>query len=316
MIQFIRELADYYCKENDISNITCIMCHASEEFKRRFLYFFFPELEIDSVVDIRREIPDENDKGCRVDLFISLHDDDKPYIIEVKKGDRNHHFGQYEEAYGISKDRFGYITNYVCSEGLAIGYDVKTWEEFYDHLISFSYEDELILGYTEYLKSACGLVKYNKPMNFSGISSIKCFADTAKKIVTNGVEGLEITKYTQYCHDCSLHQSFYFKPLGNDSEKGFGILGLWFYEEPVITFGINSRPWLSRAVLEDMNTNWEQFEYLSKPYKDKYWDPNDVWFEMNEKRMREFNDVASYEEQFRILDGFYREALRYLTKFF
>lgn len=316
MIQFIKELAEFYSLENDISNITCIMCWSNSEFKSKFLLYFFPTLDVSLVREIRREVPDEKNAGSRVDLYISLENDRLPYIIEVKKGDRNHHFGQYEEAYGINKERFGYITNYNCTEGKILGYDVKTWEGFYDYLNSFNYEDEMILGYMEYLKSVCGFIKYNEAMNLKGISAVKCFADTVKKIIDEGVDGVEIKKDKQYCYDRSLHQSFTFRYHDSNKEWGYAVFGLWFNEDPVVTIGINSRSWLSSRILEDKETNWTEFQYLSKPYKDHYWRKDDVWFELNDNKMREFDAAGTYEKQAEILRYFFKEVIDYLQRYF
>jgi len=316
MNNFIKNLAFYYSQENDISNITCIMCSVNDDFKSLFLKFFFPNIDIAEVLSIRREVSDEKNEGSRVDLFISMCSESKPYIIEVKKGDRNHHFGQYESAYDISKERFGYITNYDCVEGKNLGYDVKTWEQFYDYLKTISTDDIMILGYMEYIKETCGLIKYDKTMNFKGISSIKCFADTAKKIITTGIEGIEIKKDRQYCYENSLHQSLYFRFNQNNEIWGYAVLGLWFNEEPVITVGINSRPELSNKILADSETDWSSFNFLSKPYRDQFWNKDDVWFELNDQKMKEFNYAETYNQQVEIISLFLKEVITYLNKFY
>lgn len=123
---FISNLSTYYNVENDLSNITCILCEADEDFKTKFLKFFFPDIEVNNVAFIEREVPDLCNRGCRVDIYITMENDDIPYIIEVKINDNHHHFGQYDKAYNVSRDRFGYITNYNCLEGRHLGYDVKT----------------------------------------------------------------------------------------------------------------------------------------------------------------------------------------------
>lgn len=49
------------------------------------------------------------------------NDDDNGWVEE------SHHFGQYETAYGVPKERLGYITNYRCKKE---GYVIKNWEPF------------------------------------------------------------------------------------------------------------------------------------------------------------------------------------------
>ena len=43
-------------------------------------------------------MPDEAGQGSRADFVITLKDDPKPYVIEVKIFDGDHHFEQYLKA--------------------------------------------------------------------------------------------------------------------------------------------------------------------------------------------------------------------------
>lgn len=181
--KFFEQLAGYYRLENDLSNIVVALCNSNLGFKEKFVHFFFPKLDVARIESITREVPDRKNLGSRVDIYITLTDDRKPFIIEVKIGDRNHHFGQYEKAYEIDKDRFGYITNYGCIEGKELGYDVKTWKDFYDFLSKKEDKDEMADAFAIYLKNVCGIIKYDKPMNIKGLDAIPCFVETVKKII-------------------------------------------------------------------------------------------------------------------------------------
>jgi hypothetical protein len=183
IIKFLEDLSQYYHQENDLSNITCSICNTSENFKSKFLKFFFPKIDIDDVCEISREVPDCRNAGCRVDIYISMQNDETPYIIEVKIYDFHHHFGTYDHAYQIPKERFGYITNYICREGIDQGYSVKTWEDFYKYLLNFDDNDEITNGYIQYLKNTCDITMYDKPMNAKYLSTIPCFIDSANKII-------------------------------------------------------------------------------------------------------------------------------------
>lgn len=171
LISFFRHIGSFLQNENDLSDITCAMCYSSDKFKEWFIRFFFPCIDVTKISSIEREVPDEKGKHSRVDLLIRLADDPFPYLIEVKIYDRQHHFGQYEEAYGIERDHLGYITNYVCHEGKKLGYDVKTWNEWYSVLnthvraMSDSEEKSLCSGYLVYLKQVCGFTNLVKSLS-------------------------------------------------------------------------------------------------------------------------------------------------------
>ena len=171
IIDFFKQIGTYLQNENDLSDVTCAMCHSSVNFKNWFVGFFFPNLDVSKITAIEREVPDEKGKHSRVDLMIHVADDPLPYLIEVKIYDRQHHFGQYEDAYGVGRERLGYITNYICYEGKELGYDVKTWNEWYSilesHVLSLpeSEEKSLCIGYLIYLKQVCGFTNLVKSLS-------------------------------------------------------------------------------------------------------------------------------------------------------
>lgn len=154
---FFEELAEYYWHENDLSNITVALCKSSPFFKEQFLRFFFPSLNLKDIEDIRREVWDSRGLGCRVDIHILMKSGEL-YIIEVKINDKNHHFDTYQEAYIVDRHHFGYITNYYCYEGKELGVDIKTWEDFYDHLSETNKHpkfDDLSAAFLAYLGKVC-----------------------------------------------------------------------------------------------------------------------------------------------------------------
>ncbi|MCC8113978.1 MAG: hypothetical protein LIP03_08280 [Bacteroidales bacterium] len=152
--------------------MTWIMQEVSPAFRKHWLRFFFPGIDIGQVVEVRREQPDANSGDSRVDFFIDMADGNH-YMIEVKIGDTNHHFGQYERAYGIPSARFGYIVNYEMEMD---GYDVKTWEEFSLSMRALQPSDpeerSLISGYRQYLNSVCNIQIIDKPMRLNNLNSL------------------------------------------------------------------------------------------------------------------------------------------------
>ena len=310
---FFEQLSEYYRQENDLSNIAVAMCNSSNEFRKKFVQFFFCNIDVDKIASISREVPDQNNLGSRVDIYITMSDENAPYIIEVKIGDRNHHFGQYEEAYVIGKERFGYITNYECTEGKELGYDVKTWEELHDYLIKSGSSDELINGFTAYLKNVCGIIKYENPMNIKGLDSIPCYVDTVRKIIAKKRDWVRTRKNRPYFVETSYHQGFYIN-YDDKNDDVYALFGLWFFERPIISIIINSTPWLSEKILQEDVTFHENSTFYH--YSGQYcaFREDDVWFELNDKKLQEFIDASSYEEQIEVLEGFFEEVLRCIQK--
>ena len=312
--KFLSQLSNYYSLENDLSNIVVALCNSNPAFREKFIKFFFPKMDLNTIESITREVPDNNNLGSRVDIYIAMNNDTKPYIIEVKKGDRNHHFGQYEEAYGIERDRFGYITNYDCVEGKKLGYDVKTWEEFYN-FISES-EDDFVKGFLAYLKIVCGIIKYEHPMDITGLNAIPCFIDASKKIIEEG-NGIAKTQfYKTFIYRSSLQVGFIFKYAEEASLDGAAYIGLWFNEKPIITIVINSRSWLSEKIIQHKDDIFKKSIYAKKAYKDYYWSKDDVWFDLSDKKLEDFINANSFDEQVNILREFMHEVLVNLEPFF
>lgn len=312
---FIGELAKYYNLENDLSNITVALCNSDEFFKEKFIHFFFPDLDINRIADMQREVPDEDGMGSRVDIYIKLADDKLPYLVEVKIGDQNHHFLQYEEAYKIDKSRLGYITNYYCAEGIDKGYDAKTWEGFYDYLTPLAEKDKLIKSYLSYLKQVCNIIIYDQPMKFRNLNSIPQFIATVKSLLEKNAHPIEVDlKGTSVlAYDYAVLKSFYFKDPSQTDNKAFGSIGLWFQEQPWIMIGVSpagqeSRSWLPRAIIRERE-NFLDAKYCEVPYTDKLWYKDDVWSRMKPEVMQEFLDTDNIKRQKEILEAFIDEFL-------
>lgn len=315
--KFIAGLSTYYNIENDLSNMTCILCEADEDFKSKFLKFFFPNIDVSKVAFIEREVPDSCDKRCRVDIHITLEKDPIPYIIEVKINDKHHHFAQYAKAYNVSYERFGYITNYNCLEGRRLGYDVRTWEEFYKYLRRFENNDKLILGYMDYLKDICNIQIYEKPMDITGLITIPSFIDSAIRIIEEERDWLNTTLSRLYIDRGGVNKSFFFKFKDQRERRdGFGLLGLWFQEDPCITVCISSREWLSDRIMDKKDSIMDGAVYCESPYYDYYWRRDDVFINMKEDKLNKFIQSDSYDEQISILKFFFEEAMHRISTCF
>lgn len=320
---FISELSSYYWHENDLSNITVALCNNCQEFKNFFLKFFFVDLNIDDVEEIRREVPDEKNTGSRVDIFISMKSEEKPYLIEVKIGDPKQHFGQYDKAYGITPDRLGYIVNYQMNEP---GYDVKTWESLYISLNEYvNYLDNeeakhLINGYLEYLKSVCQIETFNKVMNLTGIYALYEFTTIACNALT----------FTTDTYNCKVNKQYQpvknKKILGinvidfyldyNDKRRNniYGWLSLYFNdEEPELYIAIQEKYNKSTHPQLFGNDSLKAGKTYKKPYEDmdEAWKNNCLWFEY--KHMNTFNNATTIDEQKEMLNAFVKEVMDFVA---
>lgn len=314
--KFIEQLSNYYSLENDLSNIVVALCNSHHNFKEKFVRYFFPAIDVNKIESIEREVPDSDNLGSRVDIYITMIDEKKPYIIEVKKEDRNHHFGQYEKAYKISRDRFGYITNYDCSEGKSLGYDVKKWEGFYDYIRQVDNTDDFLNGFASYLKNVCGIIKYDFPMNITGLNAIPCFIDASKKIIDEKNDVAKTRFFRTFIKESSLQIGFTFKYSEEANVDGFALIGLWFNENPVITIGISSRSWLSEKILQNKESIFEKSIFAKQAYRECYWHKDDVWFDLSDEKMNAFVKASSFDEQVDILRKFVTEILVNLKPLF
>lgn len=315
-------LAYFYCWENDLSNITKILCDISPFFKKVFINFFFPDLDVKKVDSIDREIPAPKNRSSRVDLYLTIMDDPLPYLIEVKIGDKNQHFGQYERDYNIPSHRLGYITNYTLVQP---GYDIKTWEQFYNHLskkikkIKDGLEKELCIGFLHFLKSSCNIIKLDKPMNFNTLQSLYQFF-----MVLRPLMNIESTEY-------SMVPSRFYAPAANGLPMGiqliefyltpkgkkksfYGWISLYYDREtPLITLFLDGANKKVDSLIKNLDL-FKSGKTYEKPYadNDERWNRLGVWFDMKKSTFKKFAEATTIEEQNRILQNFIVEISNFI----
>lgn len=311
---FFETIADRLHNENDLSDFTWAMCWASPEFKRIFINYFFPEINVGDVENIYRECTDGNNMDSRVDFYILLKNDSKPYLIEVKKYDNNHHFGQYEDAYEIEKERLGYITNYPLRQG---GYDVKQWDEFYNHLtgkLGVINDDEKLLveGYLEYLKKVCGIIKFTKKMDLNGAYSLYELFFTIEKLLKQSTDNYSLDLYGKNETTLGVEKRWFGIEFTNcNFEKEWGVIGLWYdRENPCLCIGFHkSDGWGGRIykIIEKAEKEFENNEWYGIPYKEE----NVYYFELKQEKMDEFNKLGIAEQE-EFLKNFIDAVLMYV----
>ena len=178
--KFFRELSRRMYKENDLSDMVYALCRSNPGFMQFFLDFVFGAGRlVASEFRIEREVSFDGD---RPDFVLTKKDNGERYFIEVKIGDRNHHFSQYrkklEELNGRSGPHLGYITNYEINEKELSQANQQafneckeyyhTWSNFKDALSTISLIgilDEDVKGLLAYCEMVCPTPFADEPVN-------------------------------------------------------------------------------------------------------------------------------------------------------
>ncbi len=310
-----------FYKENDLSDITWAMCQTCEDFRNLFLKFFFPKIKIVPDIIIEREKATE---GSRPDFYIE--NGNELYLIENKINDKNHHFGQYDDAFNVSPEKFGYITNYsiIDADIRQKGYKIHTWEELYNYFCKQEISDEnsksLIEGYLEYVKKVCSIIKIEKPMRLNGLYSLYSLVE----IIENKLSKRDEDDFTILI-DSSSHSNrmcgggvangvtgvnFHLKYKTIDLET-YGWFGIFYYfEKPTINVGFyNANGWGKKYIemVSKYKEKWSDHESFNQPYfEDVY-----LWFDMSQNLYNKFETSDSVEEQEAILKKFMDDVIMY-----
>ena len=319
---FINGLSQFYHYENDLSNITKIMCDSSLFFKEHFIHFFFPDIDISQIKEVIRERTDSNDGDSRVDLYLQMQNDDMPYLIEVKINDTNHHFGQYEHSYNVPKERLGYITNYELRQE---GYDVKTWTEFYDYISKVNEanreDKDLVTGYIKYLKSTCSIIKFTKPMKLQYLFSLYEFFNILPVLFRKDKDNYELKDgriYEAQLKKGILAFDFYLKPLVYEANYSFyGQFDIYFErEEPLITMFIQDCKEYKNVISKILRSTWQESQLFEEPRVcPDVWGNNGIWFDMKSEVFAKIQEMKSIDEQKRMLESFIEEVINaFLSK--
>lgn len=315
---FFTQLSEYYYKENDLSNVTCSMCKAVPSFMDKFVRFFFPNLETSKIISMEREVCDEEEKRSRVDFLIRLEDYDEPYLIEVKIYDENHHFGQYEADYHVTKDRLGYITNYYCTEGIDRGYDVKTWQEWYNILESalheFSEEERSIcIGYLSYLKKVCGFCNLITSLDFDETAE-KDFIKQLRQII-NGNGLTYRSRVTGPMKEAGKHNVlFYWFYPAEDKPCACWVGTLSLSGKTFICVGISKVVKNSTAIYNALKLHGlPENEWFGELLSIKYFSSPSLIIPMSESKHQAFVSCHSPMVQTTILAGFLNELQEFLA---
>lgn len=312
--------------ENNLSDITWAFCETSQTFKRLFLSFFFKDIgQYAADIYIEREHLCGN---LRVDFFFNHNGQN--YIIENKIYDCNQHFGAYDKAFRVKPEQFGYIINYNDFQWKGLsrkkyeenGYQIRTWEAFYDFLEKTKAEEEiseeelqLISYYQTYLINVCDIVKIKQPMRLATLSALPSFfqlldkkvlyinrENFQTKVYINGREtkfgGNSIYPYPQNCV-FGRYFSVTF-PAFKRNKESWGWFGIYcnININPIICIGFdNDKSWgktvykLIETTINDTDSQWYKEDEM-------------VWTNMNDEEFSMLDKANSIEEQIEIMQDF------------
>jgi len=257
-VTLFQNLAVRLRNENDLSDVTWAMCQTSSEFMKVFLTFIFgaDKIMFDSpITDFMREYSIGN---IRPDFYFKYKG--KKYIIEVKIYDEGHHFVDYQKHFNVN--RIGYIANYNMKS--PTGFDVKTWEGFYNHLIKHNWDEEykiIIDAYCEYLKSVCNIIKIDH-MKFENLKSLNDFNLAIERIFPNNGDAYTSKLYRKHVGEAYSGAYFEFKWAEKIAWGWFGIL----YTTSEIVIEFNSDSNYGAEVFDLLKKNDKSFISLSNEF--------------------------------------------------
>lgn len=331
---FLKTLSYRKSSENDLSDVIYAACGASPLFKGCFVNFFFPEINTIESIDIEREVPEGD---SRVDFLFNY--DNERYIIENKIYDKSHHLGQYDAVYHVKPSRFGYIVNYhhIEHEGktkadyLKLGYRIKTWEEFYKHLVGSEYQDETFAPIAGYIKSVCSIILTKEKMNFTALNTLPTFLKMLEPIFGNASNERYSSDYYKNNkkqetfwggnlvseHDnCIVGRYFEvkFNHVRGRYNTTWGWMGIWFNDpeqKPIICIGIREdKRWAGKAyelIAEKINAS------KSQKYKGWYLESGCIWRDLTDDMYKKLEECDTLDEQQQILSDFYTKSINIIA---
>lgn len=315
---FFNNLAERQSGENDLSDITWTMCQTLPSFRDVWISFFFKGLDCATVQTIEREVYADDNQGSRVDFYIESSAEQMPYIIEVKIYDSQHHFGQYDNAFHVTPDHFGYITNYKLEwEG---GYHIRQWKQFYDYLQKSSvFSDEelpLVKAYLEYLKKVCNMGEIIAKVDLEKMRSLYDITRLFKQIVTLDSDEYTSVLYKDYSNDASKYTALQVKYI-HHPEWGtvYPVIGVWFNPPgPRVCAGFFKDGGWGKPVFQYMKSKRTELKTVDTKWCGQPVLDEGYFFYLSDEALNEFINASSVDEQRQILKDFLDEVISFPTK--
>ena len=314
---FFAALAGRFYKENDLSDVTWAMCEASPAFKRLWIRFFFGDaLDPDAVVNIDREVPSD-DRGGRVDFYLQTRTGET-FLIEVKIGDRNQHFGTYDEAYSIPPERLGYITNYPLKN--TGPYRPRRWSELCYELEKAdgipAGERELIQGYLDYLRRVCGIVMLTEKIDIERISALYGLALLIVELCADKTDRYEVSFYD--LRDKLDVRWLYFKVKYVDFPDWpaqYPYIGVRFSgDQPAIEGGFDNRNGWARQACQFLSDSKAVVQGIDRTHCAAPWKRYDWHLDLSPETMSAFRAAPTLADQKQLLQSYIRELVQFPLK--
>ncbi len=313
---FFRHLASRLKTENNLSDVTWAVCNSSSQFKSFFIKFFFPAIEVDTTIELKRE---QSDDTGRPDFGFKFKD--KQYFIEFKKYDQNHH-SNYADLHGY--EFVALISIYFLPSNL-YKYKLTRWKNFIDQLedhiqkVEWNNEEmELVSGYIEFVRQSCGLIKYKK-MKLDNLQSLFQFNHLIQELINSSFDNFKVipTRSGSFFYNRS---GYSFEFTKSESKKWLaGWYGIYYTNDWVaICVGI----WPNYEQNENyLKLTDEQFVSLSENNTligDAYRDSEDnwLWAELNEDlKTKLLSGETEFAEQEKVLTDFFHACIKRLGEF-
>lgn len=301
---FFSNLGERFNKENDISDITYTFLISDDYFKEKFLKLLFDDIDVSKIKNIYREYSEDD---SRPDFVIET--DEKNYLIEVKKEDKNQHFDQYIKTFSDYKR--AYITNYELGskkEPYKNDYHFTTWKKIYNDLKSE--KNDAIKNYLEYIKGVC-IIMDIKDMRFNNLCGLRQFNEfVAKELLEKEYDGFELTKIKDKCWIGYSGYDFNLKKKG-----GKKIIKLWFgvsYSDIEVHFCFS-------IYLKENNFIKDYIQKIKNDAKasEYTYDSNDdeLWIFSDKNTYEKYQKTADVEKQKEIIEEFFKNCLNIIGKY-
>ena len=160
--RFFKMLVRRLRNETHLSDITYTAIEVVPGFKEDFVHYFFPDLNTDGDIEVKRESAMPSGDG-QPDFVFSTESWD--LIVENKIWDRNYHFKQYGRAPlqpGKPLPRVGLIANHRVT--VPETWQFRHWMNFVDAFSSKDYGQfrAVFEAYLTYVKEICTVAEFKK----------------------------------------------------------------------------------------------------------------------------------------------------------
>lgn len=313
LINFFDYLSGRIYSEPDLNDITWALCNVNNKFNKLFLNFCFKDItkKTPEIVFLREKRTNKSQPD-----FYFLDNNGTIWIIETKIEDKDFHFKQYRDEFGINA-KCTFIAKYdvksICEN--TFNFSISTWDGFIEYLEkNIDKNDYLIKGYLKYLKNIVSYLEV-KDMDLNKITSLPDFNRVLEGIERNKDNGLDFNNSKDSFFKDKFGRYFKFDlKIGRNIRQIEFWIGIYFcWEEgniPYLCFEID----ISQ---DGINSNIKNIELIKKGkyfFNNGKWE-NIVYFELNEEPYDElFSTKTKNERKIEIITCFVLDIVNNIKK--